>query len=75
MKSRASIRAKPRLGWSVTRTAGACRFAGTGSPAHSGHRYSTRVTPIIVMASILLTDLLYVVVDPRITFSKAEAAA
>jgi ABC-type dipeptide/oligopeptide/nickel transport system permease component len=30
---------------------------------------------IIVMASILLSDLLYVAVDPRISFSKAEGGA
>ena len=29
---------------------------------------------IIVMFSFLLSDLLYVVVDPRISFSRSEAA-
>ena len=33
------------------------------------------IDALIVMASILLSDLLYVLVDPRISFSKAEAGA
>jgi ABC-type dipeptide/oligopeptide/nickel transport system permease component len=35
----------------------------------------TYVEAIVVMASILISDLLYVVVDPRITFDKAGGAA